>query len=139
MCLVKPCACGSSFEPTLSYILRERVVYLTTRMAVCACGWSQRPRALERALLGRHPRGPRLRRSVAGNRKREKGREEKKAAGARMLFHRCSLSSTGYNRFVVSCGLISPKQGVFWQNAPKWKSISEGPSLWIFNRQLSLI
>ena len=63
-----------------------------------------------------------------GQKKREEERK-KKAAGARMSFHRCSLSSTGCNRSAVSCGLISPNQSVFWQNAPKWMSVSEGPSL----------
>ena len=109
MCLVKPCACGacdSSFEPALSYILRERVVYLTTRMAVCARGWSQRPRAPERAVLGRHPSGLSPRRHGVG--KKRKGERKKKAAGARVLFHHCSLFSTGCNRSAVSCGLISP-------------------------------
>ena len=55
-----------------------------------------------------------------------------------MSFHRCSLSSTGCNRSVVSCGLISPNQSLFWQNTPKWVSASEGPSLLMSNRQLSL-
>ena len=53
------------------------------------------------------------------NRKKRKGERKKKAAGARMLFHRCSLCSTGCNRSAVSCGLISLNQSVLWQNAPK--------------------
>ena len=70
--------------------------------------------------------------------KERKGERKKKAAGARMLFRRCSLSSTGRNRSTVSCGLILPNQSVFWQNAPKWVSASKGPSLCISARQLSL-
>jgi len=78
------------------------------------------------------------RRKAIGNRKKRKGERKKKATGARMLFHRCSLSSTGCNRSAMSYGLISPNQRVFWQNAPKWVSVSKGPSLWMSNRQLSL-
>ena len=72
-----------------------------------------------------------------GNRKKRKGERKKKAAGARMSYH-YSLSSIGCNRSTVSCGLISPNQSVFWQNAPKWVSASKAPSLWMSNRQLSL-
>ena len=61
--------------------------------------------------------------------KKRKGERKKKATGARMSFHCCSLSSTGCNRSAVSCGLISLNQSVLWQNAPKWVFASKGLSL----------
>ena len=51
------------------------------------------------------PHGPTMDRK---QKKKRKGERKKKAVGARILFHRCSLSSTGCNRSVVFCGLISP-------------------------------
>ncbi|XP_066363108.1 probable disease resistance RPP8-like protein 2 [Miscanthus floridulus] len=76
--------------------------------------------------------------STTDRKKKRKEERKKKAAGARMSFHRCSLSSTGCNRSAVSCGLISPNQSVFWQNAPKWVSASKGSLLWMSARQFSL-
>ena len=70
---------------------------------------------------------------------RGRGADLTMAQGHRMSKTKNSLSSTGCNRSVVSCGLISPNQSVFWQNAPKWVSVDKGPSLWMSNIQLSLI
>ena len=51
---------------------------------MCARGWSQRPRAPERAVLGRHPSGLSPRRHGVG--KKRKGERKKKATGQECHF-----------------------------------------------------
>jgi len=68
---------------------------------------------------------------------REKGREEEESGrGKNVISPLFSL----INQLKPVRGVMWPnftEPDVFWQNAPKWLSAGEGPSLWMSNRQLS--